>query len=213
MQDSDRQPENDGPDETEGAPDIEHSEHDGQPSATSDVESVDSAELEPADERTPLERLRHDVAARLQKIVDSDRDVRRQVDELNTRLQPLLKSFQKLEPVLSMEHPDIVRVLAESVNATEARVQEIRELQNLMVREVRFREQISEAALENWQNHRQLTAGPADLWHEKLAKLRQSHKNRGDEFRSNVESLERRWISNERPSNEPDSVSPESGEE
>lgn len=152
------------------------------------------AQPEQAAELSPLESLRQDVAARLETVIEVEAEVRESVDRLNTRLQPMLKKFKQLEPVMNLSEPAIAKALETALSQVDGQVESIERLRKSVAREVHFRDQLADATLSRWQMWRKLNADPAEAWSQRIAGKQKSNESWATEFDSRVQTHERRWL-------------------
>lgn len=148
----------------------------------------------PKVELSPLESLRQDVESRLEAVIQVEADVRESVNRLNTRLQPLLKTFRQLEPVMTLSEPAIAKALQMAKSQVEGQVESIERLRTAAAREVHFRDQLADATLGRWQTWRRLHADPAAAWSERLEEKLLTQQGWAANFETELQAHERRWL-------------------
>ena len=156
-------------------------------------EPVTDDTREHEEELPRLETLRRDVAQRLETVIEKEAGVRENVNRLNKDLQPMLKSFKQLEPVLKLEQRAVADALATARTEVDGEVQQITGLKSAMNRELSFRHEMAEATLGRWQNHRRLAADPLTSWSHRLAETRDEVRKRTEAIVATLATFEQRW--------------------
>mgnify|MGYP005709551021 FL=1 len=186
---SDKTPQTDQPREHANEPDTG-----GVPAGEAAVEESADAQSEQTADLSPLESLRQEVTGRLETVIEVEAEVRESVERLNTRLQPMLKKFRQLEPVMNLSEPAIAKALEAALSQVDGQVESIERLRKSVAREIHFRDQLADATLSRWQTWRKLNADPAEAWSQRIAGKQNSNESWASDFDSKVQTHERRWL-------------------